>query len=99
MVSDTEEPMMADSVDPSTDDDPSFVTRLFRVVVSVVILTLLTVILGYGGWLVLSVYVWLGGAEPMTDDGDRLRPRLVEWPDRNRDVMRSDGRRPLPWTP
>jgi len=78
---------------------PPFRVRLGRVVVSVAVLTLVTVVLGYGGWALLSVSAKLGGPDPKTADGDPLRERLLAWPERNRDVMRSDGRKPLPLRP
>lgn len=58
-----------------------------------------TVFLGYGGWIVLSITAALFGYDPETDDGGPLRDRLVAWPDRNREVMRTDGRVPLPLRP
>ena len=83
----------------STDSDVPFRTRLVRVVVSVVVLTGVTVVLGYGGWLVLTLTARLGGYDPKTADGELLRERLLAWPDRNREVMRSNGRTPLPLKP
>lgn len=73
-------------------------TRLLRVIVSVVILTGVTIVVGYGGWIVLSVTASIANYDPRTKQGDLLRNRLAEWPDRNRDVMRSNGREPLPMT-
>ena len=83
----------------STDSDVPFRTRLVRVVVSVVVLTGVTVVLGYGGWLALTLTAKLGGYDPETEDGELLRERLLAWPDRNREVMRSNGRTLLPLKP
>lgn len=82
-----------------TDTAPPFTTRLGRVVVSIVVMVPITVFLGYGGWLVLSVTATLAGYDPETGDGEALRDRLVTWPERNREVMRTDGRVPLPLRP
>ncbi|QFU81755.1 hypothetical protein [Natronorubrum aibiense] len=76
-----------------------FRTRLMRVVVSIVVLTFVTVVLGYGGWLVLTITAKLAGYDPETADGDLLRHRLLAWPDRNREVMRTNGRTSIPWKP
>lgn len=76
-----------------------FRTRLVRVVVSVVVLTGVTVVLGYGGWIVLTLAARIGGYDPKTDEGELLRDRLLEWPDRNREVIRSNGRADLPLRP
>lgn len=78
---------------------PSRKARVGRVIVSIVILTWITVIVGYGGGLVLTITATLFGYDPETDDGDRLRDRLLDWPDRNRDVMRTNGSEPVPWKP
>lgn len=85
--------------DESTDSDVSFRTRLSRVVVSIVVLTGVTVVLGYGGWIVLTLTARIGGYNPQTEDGELLRDRLLAWPDRNREVMRSNGRTALPLRP
>lgn len=90
---------MAATDSTGSDDELPFTTRVARVIVSVVVLTLVSVVVGYGGWAILSVYVALGGTDPTTRDGDSLRERLVAWPERNREVMRTDGRVPVPWTP
>ncbi|ELZ14316.1 hypothetical protein C479_00370 [Halovivax asiaticus JCM 14624] len=90
----------ASAADTSTADPaPPFSTRLYRVVVSIVLLVPLTVFLGYGGWIVLTITATLLGYDPATDDGDRLRDRLAHWPEQNREVMRTDGRVALPWRP
>jgi hypothetical protein len=78
---------------------PSFRTRLFRVVVSIVVLVPVSVFLGYGGWLLLSISAAVGGPDPVTGGGDRLRDRLFDWPERNREVMRTNGRVELPLSP
>lgn len=83
----------------SRSSDVPFRTRLVRVVVSVVVLTAVTVVLGYGGWIVLTLTARIGGYDPKTDEGELLRDRLLEWPDRNREVMRSNGRADLPLRP
>lgn len=57
------------------------------------------VLLGYGGRLVLTLMTLLGLYQPEPTDGDPLRERLVAWPDRNREVMRTDGRVTLPLRP
>ena len=82
----------------SGSDEP-FGKRLGRVVGSVVVLTSVTVVVGYGGWLVLTLTAALGVYDPETQDGDPLRNRLLEWPDRNREVMRTNGRAKLPLKP
>lgn len=76
-----------------------FRTRLARVIVSVVVLTGVTVVLGYGGWVVLTAASTLGAYDPEPVDGESLRARLLAWPERNREVMRTDGRAELPWRP
>lgn len=76
-----------------------FRRRLYRVVVSIVLLTGVTVIVGIGGWLILSITAKTIGYDPTTADGDLLRRRLADWPNRNREVMRTNGRVPLPWRP
>ncbi|TYL36187.1 hypothetical protein CV102_23915 [Natronococcus pandeyae] len=83
----------------SNTSDIRFRKRLVRVCVSIVILTGVTVILGYGGWIVLTFTAKVGGYDPKTADGELLRDRLLAWPDRNREVMRSNGRTSLPIKP
>lgn len=73
--------------------------RFVRVSVSIVVMVPVTVFVGYGGWLVLTLTAVLGLYDPETEDGDVLRERLFEWPDRNREVMRTDGHEPLPLRP
>lgn len=86
----------AEEPEPS---EGSFVERLVKVVVSIVVLVPVTVFLGYGGWVVLTLTAKVAGYDPETEDGDRLRERLFAWPERNREVMRTDGRADLPLRP
>ena len=79
--------------------DPPLHRRVTNVVVSIVVLAPVTVVLGYGGWTVLSLTARLAGYDPEASAGDRLRDRLLAWPDRNRDVMRTNGGAPLPLKP
>lgn len=81
------------------DGDPSTAVRAARATVSVAVVTGASAILGYGGGLVLAVGAWLGGPDPRTTDGDLLRDRLLDWPDRNREFMRQNGRGELPLLP
>ena len=83
----------------SNNSDVRFRTRLVRVCVSIIILTGVTVVLGYGGWVVLTLTAKVVGYDPETADGELVRDRLLEWPDRNREVMRSNGRTSLPLKP
>jgi hypothetical protein len=85
--------------DRSNETTPSFKTRAVRVVISVVILTGVTVVFGYGGWIVLTLTANVAGYDPKTEDGGLLRNRLLDWPERNRDVMRSNGHKSLPVRP
>ena len=78
---------------------PSVGTRVVRVVTSIVVLTGVTVVFGYGGWIVLTLTATVVGYDPETEEGDLLRSRLLEWPERNREVMRSNGNKPLPIRP
>lgn len=77
----------------------TFWVRAARVAVSIVLLVPITVFLGYGGWIVLTISAALGGPDPVTGEGELLRHRLFEWPERNREVMRTDGTAELPWRP
>ncbi|WP_375142066.1 hypothetical protein [Natronoarchaeum rubrum] len=86
-------------MDEASSSDVRFRKRFVRVCVSVIILTGVTVVLGYGGWVVLTITATVGGYDPETADGELLRDRLLEWPDRNREVMRSNGRTSLPLKP
>lgn len=85
----------------SPTDDPASSTghRLARVVVSITVLSGVTVLLGYGGGLLLWASANLGGPDPTLEDGDLLRDRLLDWPDRNREFMRSNGHGELPLRP
>jgi len=76
-----------------------FGTRFVRVIVSIVVLTGVTVVVGIGGWFVLTITARVAGYDPETADGDPLRERLLAWPDRNREVMRTNGREALPVRP
>ena len=82
-----------------SEKDVPFSTRLRRVVLSITLMTFVTVVVGYGGGLVLTLSAKLGGPDPETADGDPLRERLLAWPDRNRDVMRTNGVVAVPWRP
>ena len=73
--------------------------RVVALLVSIVVLVPVTVVVGYGGWFVLTITATAVGYDPETKDGDRLRERLLAWPDRNREVMRTDGRADLPLKP
>lgn len=86
-------------VDEPSSADVALRVRVWRVVASIVVMTWVTVVVGYGGWAVLSLSAKLGGPDPETADGDLLRERLLAWPDRNREVMRTNGHREVPWTP
>ena len=81
--------------DRSNETAPSFKTRVVRVV----ILTGVTVVFGYGGWIVLTLTASVAGYDSKTEDGDLLRNRLLDWPERNRDAMRSNGHESLPVKP
>ena len=73
--------------------------RLVKVLVSIIVLTWVTVLVGYGGWTVLTISATVGGPDPRTEDGDLLRDELLSWPERNREVMRTNGRAELPLKP
>lgn len=72
--------------------------RVMRVAISIIVLTGVTVVFGYGGWVLLTIAAKIGVYSETTDE-PTLRDRLAVWPDRNRDVMRTNGRVPLPLTP
>lgn len=78
---------------------PPFGERLAKVLASIVVLVPISVFVGYGGWIVLTLTANLAGYDPETEDGELLRTRLLEWPDRNREVMRTNGRAELPVKP
>lgn len=92
----TSVPATPDS-EPST--DPSFTERLVKVVVSIVVIVPVSVVLGYGGWIVLTATAVVAGYDPETETGESLRERLLAWPERNREVMRTNGRAELPLKP
>lgn len=83
------------SVNMETGESSSQLERYLRMIVSVGVLSGVTVVLGYGGWIVLTLTAKLGGYDPRTEDEDLLRERFRAWPDRNREVMRTNGKRPL----
>lgn len=86
-------------IEQSNSPDSSLVARVVKTLVSIVVLVPVSVVFGYGGWLVLTITATVAGYDPATADGDSLRSRLLAWPDRNRDVMRSNGQAPLPLKP
>jgi len=73
--------------------------RIGLLIVSICVMTFVTVVVGYGGWLVLRISAAIGGPDPRNEDGERLRDRLLAWPQRNRDFIRSNGRGDLPLRP
>lgn len=86
--------------DAGTDDDAKpFGTRLWQLVVSITVLTGVSVVVGYGGGLLLWISACLGGPDPRTEDGELLRDRLLAWPERNREFMRRNGHGELPTRP
>jgi len=85
---------------PDTDATPKPLrTRAWQLVVSITILTGVSVVVGYGGGLLLWISSALGGPDPRTEDGRLLRDRLLEWPERNREFMRQNGHGELPLRP
>lgn len=80
-------------------NDESALIRFGKLSISIAVLTFVTVLIGYGGWILLTVSAKLGGPDPETDDGDLLRKRLLAWPDRNREFMRNNGHGTLPLKP
>lgn len=83
----------------STPADDGLAERIGRLAVSIVVLTGVTVVLGYCGWILLTITATAFGYDPETADGALLRDRLLAWPERNRDVMRTNGRTELPLKP
>ena len=73
--------------------------RIGLLSVSICVMTFVTVVVGYGGWLLLRISAAIGGPDPQTEEGALLRNRLLAWPQRNRDFIRSNGRRDLPLRP
>ncbi len=88
-----------DQTEHATQMDKSFGRRLLQLTLSITVMTLVTVVVGYGGGLLLFVSATLGGPDPKTADGELLRDRLLDWPDRNREFMRTNGRGEFPWPP
>lgn len=68
-----------------------------KLAVSIIVLSGTTVILGYGGWVLLTISAKLGNPDPVTEDGTRHRERLVTSPTRNREFVQNNGRGTLPW--
>lgn len=73
--------------------------RVVQLLVSISVLTFVSVVIGYGGGLLLTISAGLGGPDPLTADGEPLRERLLEWPQRNREFMKANGKREFPWPP
>lgn len=69
--------------------------RLGKVLVSVLIFVPITVLIGYGGGVILTLAAQVG-YNPTTTDGSLLRTRLLAWPGRNRAVLRTNGKAELP---
>lgn len=76
----------------------STLTRAAELTVSITLLTLVTSLAFVGG-LVLALVAALGGPDPQTADGDRLRDRLLRWSDENRAFIRANGQGELPLEP
>jgi len=85
--------------DDAETDAESTIMRFGKLSVSIGVLTFVTVVLGYGGWGLLTVSATLGGPDPETNGGELLRKRLLAWPERNRNFMRNDGHGTLPLKP
>lgn len=85
--------------DSNGHDDESVLVRFGKLSVSIAVLTFVTVVIGYGGWALLTISATLGGPDPKTTDGDVLRKRLLAWPQRNREFMRNNGHGTLPVKP
>ena len=90
---------MVTSRDPDSTGEKSLLVRIFHLVLSISLMTLVTVVAGYGGWAVLTLSAKLGGPDPKTADGELLRTRLLEWPQRNREFMKNNGHGEFPWPP
>lgn len=69
--------------------------RVGKLLVSILVFVPITVLVGYGGEVVLTLTSQVGYT-PTTTDGSPLRTRLLAWPDRNRAVLRTNGRAALP---
>lgn len=81
-----------------TDEKP-LRTRAWQLVVSITILTGVSVVVGYGGGLLLWICARFGGPDPTDEHGQLWRDRLLDWPDRNRAFMRRNGHGELPLRP
>lgn len=88
-----------ESVGDSGDSDKPVFKRVAQLLASICVMTGVTVVLGYGGGLLLAVSAKLGGPDPETADGDPLRDRLLDWPQRNREFMKNNGEGEFPWQP
>jgi len=91
--------MAQDSNVPGEATEKSLHVRFVQLVVSITVLTFVTVVVGYGGGLLLAISARVGGPDPKTADGDLLRDRLLDWPQRNREFMRNNGSGEFPWPP
>jgi hypothetical protein len=83
---------------PDAAGDKPTLTRAAELTVSITVLTLLTAVAFVCG-LALAFVAGVDGPDPRTDDGDRLRDRLLAWSDRNREFMRTNGEGELPLEP
>ncbi|WP_340100351.1 hypothetical protein [Salinibaculum salinum] len=88
-----------DQTEHTAQGDKPFGKRLLQLVLSITVMTLVTVVVGYGGGLLLFISAKLGGPDPETEGGDLLRDRLLDWPDRNREFMHNNARGEFPWPP
>jgi hypothetical protein len=79
-------------------EQKSTVVRAAELTLSVTVLTLVTGIALVGG-VVLALVAAFDGPDPQTTDGDRLRDRLLNWSDRNRQFIQANGRGDLPLEP
>lgn len=90
---------MTSSPDLENPSDPPVLHRFVKVIVSIIVLVPLTVFLGYGGGIVLTVTATIRSKDSGTENGETLRERLLAWPERNREVLRTNGRAELPLKP
>ncbi len=91
--------MCAATSTPPKNGEKPLLKRALQLIVSICLMTAVTVILGYGGGLLLTIIAGAGGPNPRTEDGDPLKDRLLDWPDKNREFMKSNGEGELPWMP